>query len=135
MKDGLGVLKSLKYALIAGTKASWAFVAPWAKLLIILELVDQTIKMLKGEWNWFAEFIDRIERGTWWLANKFTGQNKAFQGTFSSDVKPVSMPNSNVSNTNINQNLTFNINEASNPQQVAAEVDRVLTNRLTQAVL
>lgn len=145
IKDGIGLLKSLTLALSTSslskfTKASWALVAPWAKLLIVFELIDQAIKIFKGEWNWLAEFIDKIERGTWWLANKVTGQNKAFQGTFSSDVKPVqpvSMPSSNVSNTNanINQNVTFNINEASNPQQVAAEVDRVLTNRLTQAVL
>lgn len=147
IKDGIGLLKSFKYAIVANsasiaglTKASWALVAPWAKLLIVFELIDQTIKMFKGEWNWFAEFIDKIERGAWGLANKVTGKNKAFQGTFSSDVKPVkpvSMPSSNVSNTNanINQNVTFNINEASNPQAVAMEVDRVLTNRLTQAVL
>ena len=130
LKDGLGVLKSLKYALMAGTKASWAFVAPWAKMLVFLELIDQTIKMIKGEWNWYAEAITKIEKWTWAGLNKLTGQNKAFQGTFST-------PSSNVSttNANINQNVTFNINEASNPQQVAAEVDRVLTNRLTQAVL
>lgn len=123
------IINGLKAVGIAG----WKAVAPFAKFILIGELIIQTIKMIKGEWNWYAEFIDKIERGAWWLGNKVTGQNKAFQGTFSSDVKPVKPIST--TNANINQNVTFNINEASNPQAVAMEVDRVLTNRLTQAVL
>lgn len=133
MKDGLGVLKSLKYALIAGTKVSWAFVAPWAKMLAILELVDQAIKMIKGEWNWYAEAITKIEKGAWKFMNLITGKNKAYtyKGVFANS-QPSGM---NTTNANINQNVTFNINEASNPQAVASEIDRVLTNRLYQAGL
>lgn len=118
--------------------ASWKAVAPWAKFLLIFELIDTTIKMFKGEWNLFAEIIDKIERGVFGIAN-FIGSatglwdKRAFNGTFSSDIKPLSHTAS--SSANINQNVTFNINEASNPQAVAMEVDRVLTNRLTQAVL
>ena len=142
LKDGMGLLGSLKGVFLATAgslsvfaKASWALVAPWVRLLAVFELVDQAIKMLKGEWNWYAEAIDKIERGTWWLANKVTGQNKPFQGTFSSDVKPMT-PARTITNTyggsqNITQNQNFNvtINEA---RDGSIAYDR-LTQTLRQA--
>lgn len=117
------ILNGLKAFAVAG----WKAVAPFAKFIVVFELVMQLIKMLKGEWNWYSAAIDKIERLTWKGLNAITGQNKAFVGTFSSDI-----PQQRV-NTNVNQNVTFNITEASNPKAIASEVDRIMSTRLTQA--
>ena len=143
-RGAIGTLKNAFQMLLSGeiingikalTSVGWKMVAPWVRLLAVFELVDQAIKMLKGEWNWYAEAIDKIERGTWWLANKVTGQNKPFQGTFSSDVKPMT-PARTITNTyggsqNITQNQNFNvtINEA---RDGSIAYDR-LTQTLRQA--
>lgn len=171
MKDGIGIVESLTLAmkgslpvLTAWTKAAWSAAAPWLKLLAVIELVHQAIKMVTGEWNLFAEFIDDIERGTWKVLDWITGQNKSenFKGTFSQGKRPegrlmdsaignkpvetiktietirpartpISTGNTSSQNTNINQNVNFTINQASDPQAVAVEIDRVLSNRLMQA--
>lgn len=131
LKDGMSLLSSLKYAfkgseIATFIKSSWALVSPWVKLVAVFELAMQLVKMLKGEWNWYSEAIDKIERWTWKGMNAITGQNKAFVGTFSSDLPQQR------TNTNVNQNVTFNINGANNPQVIANEVDRIMTTRLKQ---
>lgn len=153
------IINGLKAVGVAG----WKAVAPFLKFVAIAELVIQTIKMLKGEWNWYAEAIDDIERGMHdtlnWIGEKtgWWGKRENFKGTFSSGkidkesgmflgserdvvvkpVQPVQTPNNNVSNTNanINQNLTFNITETTNPLSLAQKVGEILSNKLVQAVL
>ena len=128
------IINGLKALGVAG----WKAVAPWAKILVIFELINETIKMLKGEWNLFAEISNKadslISKSVYSIGN-WIGEKTGLWGHRKYNYTPVfSNANPSSSNTNINQNLTFNINEASNPQAVAMEVDRILTNRLKQAV-
>lgn len=162
LATGAGVLASLKYAFVASipamkafTVAAWASVAPFLRLLAVVELVIQAIKMIKGEWNMFAEGIDLIERGTWKFLDKLTGKNKYknFKGSFSqgdytgyfSDVDPEmrgvplqgvrKATGVNQTNANVNQSVVFNINGAKDSKAVADEIDRIVTNKLALGVL
>lgn len=96
LASGMGIFSSIKFAIIASLPAmkafaiqAWAMSAPFLKIIAVIELAIQTIKMLKGEWNWYAEAIDSIERGTYKALNyigRETGwweERKQFNGTFS----------------------------------------------------
>lgn len=135
LKDGMGILGSLKGVMLAVlptikafTAGAWALTAPLLKVYAVLELINQTIKMFKGEKNLYTEFIDKIERGTWWLMNKATGQNKVFQGTFSSDLNPATSGQGVSHSSNIVNNIT--INESANGLTSAANL---LQSSLRQA--
>lgn len=143
LASGMGLFSSLKFAVLATLPAmrawvatAWAMSAPFLKIIAVVELAIQAIKMLKGEWNWYAEAIDSLERGIYkglnWVGAK-TGwweQRKNFQGTFSQGAL---YPQSK--NANVNQNVTFNINGAKDPQLTAKEIDAIVTNRLALGVM
>lgn len=152
------IINGLKAVGVAG----WKAVAPFAKFIVIGELIIETIKMIRGEWNLFSEAIDDIERKTYdvlnWIGKKtgWWNERQSFNGTFSSGqmengaflgakrenpiitpIQPAQTPNSNVSNTNqnVNQNITFNITDASNPVTLGAKLGTIIGNKLRQAVL
>ena len=143
LASGMGLFSSIKFAILASLPAmrawtvqAWAMSAPFLKIIAVIELAIQAIKMLKGEWNWYAEAIDQIERnifkGLNWVG-KNTGwwqERQNFQGTFSQGAL---YPQSK--NANVNQNVTFNISGAKDPQLTAKEIDEIVTNRLALGVM
>lgn len=167
LSSGMGILGSFKFACLASLPAmkafaaqAWAMAAPFLKIYAAIELLNQGLKMLKGEWNWYSEAIDQIERKTWgalnWLGEK-TGLWKPknnFKGTFSegeytgyfSDV-PEEMRGvskaptvreaaaTRQTNANVNQNVTFNINGAKDPKITAEEIDKIVSDRLALGVM
>lgn len=156
----MGIFSSIKFAIIASLPAmkafaihAWAMSAPFLKIIAVIELAIQTIKMLKGEWNWYAEAIDSIERGTYKALNyvgRETGwweERKQFNGTFSQGalneppVRNMTPINQQIANSksyptnNINQSVNINVNGAKDPQITAKEIDAIVTNRLALGVM
>ena len=109
--------------------------------------------MLKGEWNWYAEAIDSIERGTYKALNyigRETGwweERKQFNGTFSQGAlnePPVRnmMPiNQQIANSksyptnNINQSVNINVNGARDPKITAQEINDALSEQIALGVM
>ena len=160
LASGMGIFSSIKFAIIASLPAmkafaihAWAMSAPFLKIIAVIELAIQTIKMLKGEWNWYAEAIDSIERGTYKALNyvgRETGwweERKQFNGTFSQGalneppVRNMAPINQQIANSksyptnNINQSVNINVNGAKDPQITAKEIDAIVTNRLALGVM
>lgn len=150
--SGMGILSSLKFAILASIPAmkafaiqAWAISAPFLKILAIVALVREAIKMLKGEWNWYSESIDSIERGTFkalnWIGEK-TGwweSRENFKGTFSqgalNPAQNVNNVNNSANNKNVNNNVVFNINGAKDPKITADEIDSIISNRIALGVM
>lgn len=139
---GAGFFKTLRVALTASlpamkawTAQAWAMAAPFMKIYLVIELVLQAIKMLKGEWNWYAEAIDKIERGTFkalnWVGEK-TGwweQRQQFNGTFSQGALYPQTKNANV-----RQNVSVTIYESKNARATGDEVINRINNQMTLGV-
>lgn len=168
LASGMGIFSSIKFAIIASLPAmkafaihAWAMSAPFLKIIAVIELAIQTIKMLKGEWNWYAEAIDSIERGTYKALNyigRETGwweERKQFNGTFSQGalneppVRNMTPINQQMANTpanhivnsksypanNINQNININVNGARDPKITAKEINDALSEQIALGVL
>lgn len=67
LKAGMGLFASIKFALVAAAPAmkgfalsAWALVSPFLKLYIVLELVINAIKVLKGEANLFEKIGEAV---------------------------------------------------------------------------
>lgn len=164
LSSGMGIFASLKFAILASLPAmkafiinAWAISAPFLKILAVIALVREAIKMLKGEWNWYSEAIDNIERGTYkalnWIGRK-TGwweERQNFQGTFSqgslskTDIEKSVVSNENKTNNfvnnsnsqdkNITNSFVFNINGAKNPGITADEINGIISNQIALGVM
>ena len=169
LASGMGIFSSIKFAIIASlpamkafTTQAWAMSAPFLKIIAVIELAIQTIKMLKGEWNWYAEAIDSIERGTYKALNyigRETGwwkERKQFNGTFSQGAlneppvknmapinqrMPDSIPANQIANSksyptnNISQNININVNGARDPKITAQEINDALSEQIALGVM
>ena len=160
LASGMGIFSSIKFAIIASLPAmkafaihAWAMSAPFLKIIAVIELAIQTIKMLKGEWNWYAEVIDSIERGTYKALNyvgRETGwweERKQFNGTFSQGalneppVRNMTPINQQIANSksyptnNINQSVNINVNGARDPKITAQEINDALSEQIALGVM
>lgn len=160
LTSGMGIFSSIKFAIIASlpamkawTAQAWLMSAPFLKLYLLIELVMQAIKMIKGEWNWYAEAIDQIERGMYKALNyvgRETGwweERKQFNGTFSQGalneppVKNMAPINQQMANSksyptnNINQSVNINVNGARDPKITAQEINDALSEQIALGVM
>lgn len=147
LKTGVGVVNALRIAwnmslpaMRAWTASAWAMSAPFVKLVAFVELTLQLIKMLKGEWNWYAEAIDQIERKMFKYMQErdikkgITPQSQ-FRGIFSQGViapPDVNTQNSDNSVKNVTINNNYNITSTS-PQSTAMAIDNRTRNNLKLA--
>jgi hypothetical protein len=133
MKDGIGVIKSLQLAMsgtwIASfTKALWGLTAPMLKIYLVLEAINQIVKIIKGEDNIFSQLGEMV--GNWVSGRGFTLDDETYSQrverlkregkVLAKPIKPIQSEqsitggavtnNSNTSNKNvtINNNITVN---------------------------
>ncbi len=144
LKDGIPLIKSFKLAMQGSylstmTKGLWAVTVPLLKIYLVLEAINQAIKLIKGEENLFTWAGEKL--GNWFSTGSFddeTYQQRMERLTREGKIgkvkpmQPITNTSSNVSNSNVNQNFNITINES---KQGMSTVDHLMETSLKQATM
>lgn len=152
IKSGMGIMAAFRFAIIASIPAvkgfaisAWAMVAPFLKIYLILKLVIEAIKALKGEENWFSKLGEAI--ANFWHHGSFKDETaeermqrlKIMQQAAISrgEIKPVTpaAPLAQSNNKTVNQQIQINVNGAQSAKNTAAEVEQRIRNQIALGVM
>lgn len=143
LKDGIPLLKSFKLAMQGSylstmTKGLWAMTIPLLKIYLVMEAINQAIKLIKGEETIFDRIGEKL--GNFFSTGSFNDETYqqrmerlTRQGKIGNvkPMQPITNTSSNVSNANVNQNFNITINES---KQGMTTVDHLMQTSLKQAI-